>query len=178
MPVLTNGKHEAVAVAYIADPERIGWRAWKKVYPKSARHTAENCFSRLLKNVEFSARLAELAEAAAQGAVASAHEVLVELSRIGRANMADFVRAFFGCGDPVAAVDQLTPAQTAALAEVTVGQVMDGAGDDAREVRRIRFKLVSKIDALELLSTHHQLYTDRVESPFRNLLKGYKAFAT
>jgi hypothetical protein len=56
MPVLANGKHEAVAVTYIADPARIGWRAWKKVYPKSARHTAENCFSRLMKKDEFSAR--------------------------------------------------------------------------------------------------------------------------
>ena len=32
------------------------------------------------------------------------------------------MRTFFGCGDPVAAVDQLTPAQTSALAEVTVQQ--------------------------------------------------------
>ena len=69
--------------------ERIGWRAWKKVYPKSARHTAENCFSRLMKKDEFSARIAGLAEAAAQGAVMVAREVLEELSRIGRANMAD-----------------------------------------------------------------------------------------
>jgi hypothetical protein len=60
----------------------------------------------------------------------TAHEVLVELSRIGRANMADFVRAFFGCRDPVAAVEQLTPAQTAALIEVTVDQFKDGAGED------------------------------------------------
>src|SRR5260370_32043021 len=166
MPVLANGKHEAVAVAYIADPERIGWRAWKKVYPKSARDTAENCFSRLMKKDEFSARIAELAEAAAQGAVMAAREVLEELTKIARANMADFVRAFFGCGDPVAAVDQLTPAQTAALAEVTVEQFMDGRGEDAREVRRIRFKLVNKIDALELLGKHHKLYIDRVEHEY------------
>jgi hypothetical protein len=96
----------------------------------------------------------------------AAREVLVELSRIGRANMADFVRAFFGCGDPVAAVDQLTPAQTAALAEVTVEQFIDGRGEDARQVRRIRFKLVSKIGALELLGKHHKLYIDRVENEY------------
>src|SRR6266852_4683645 len=94
MPALANAKHEAVAIAYLADPERIGWRAYRKAYTKSSQRAAETCFGRLLKNVEFSARIAELAEAAAQGAVASAHEVLVELSRIGRANMADFVRAF------------------------------------------------------------------------------------
>jgi hypothetical protein len=120
-----------------------------------------------MKKPEFSARIAELAEAAAQGAVMAAREVLMELSRIGRANMADFVRAFFGCGDPVAVVDQLTPAQTAALAEVTVEQFMDCRGEHAREVRRIRFKLVNKIDALELLGKHHKLYTDRIEHDWR-----------
>jgi Terminase small subunit len=117
----------------------------------------------LLKILGFSARIAELAEAAAQGAVMAAREVLVELSRIAHANMADFVRAFFGCDDPVAAVDQLTPAQTAALAEVTVEQFTDGRGERAREARRIRFKLVSKIDALELLGKHHKLYVERRE---------------
>jgi hypothetical protein len=44
----------------------------------------------------------------------AAHEVLVELSKIGRANIADFIRAF-GCRDPAATVDRLTPAQAAAL---------------------------------------------------------------
>jgi hypothetical protein len=39
----------------------------------------------------------------------TAREVLVELTKIGRANMADIVRAFFGCRDAVAAVDQLRP---------------------------------------------------------------------
>jgi hypothetical protein len=94
MPTLANAKHEAVAQAYIADPERIGWRAYHQIYPNAAQHTAESAFSALMKKPEFSARIAELAEAAAQGAVMAAREVLVELSRIGRANMADFVRAF------------------------------------------------------------------------------------
>jgi hypothetical protein len=44
MTILTNAKHEVGAVAYLADPEKIGWRAHRKLYPKSSRHTAENCF--------------------------------------------------------------------------------------------------------------------------------------
>jgi hypothetical protein len=31
MPVLKNVKHEAVAQAYIADPAKVGWRAYKAV---------------------------------------------------------------------------------------------------------------------------------------------------
>jgi hypothetical protein len=43
-------------------------------------------FSEILKKPEFSARIAELAQAAAQLAVMAAPEVLQELSKIGRAN--------------------------------------------------------------------------------------------
>jgi phage terminase small subunit len=160
MPALTKGKHEAVAQAYIADRKRIGWRAYRQVYPNSSQRAAESSWSALLKIPEFSARLAELQAMAADGAVMAAHEVLIELSKFGRANMADFVRAF-AYGDPVAAVEKLTPAQTAALGEVTVEQFMDGEGEGARPVRRIRFKLIPKIPALELLGKHYRLFVDR-----------------
>ena len=53
--------------------------------------------------------------------------------------------------------------QAAALTEVTVEDFLAGRGEDGRQVRRIRFKLANKIDALELLGKHHKLYTDRVE---------------
>jgi hypothetical protein len=49
---------------------------------------------------------------------------------------------------------------------VTVEKFMDGRGEDAREVRRIRFKLINKIDALELLGKHHKLYIERHEHEF------------
>jgi hypothetical protein len=99
MPVLKNAKHEAVAQAYLADRERIGWRAYKGVYPKSSKHAAETAIARLLKNAGFAARIAELAAAAADDTVMSAREVLQELTKIARSNMADYMRAD-DCGDP------------------------------------------------------------------------------
>jgi phage terminase small subunit len=122
---IANAKHEAVAQAFIADRERIGWRAYRAAYPKCVQHTAESAFLALMKKPEFSARIAEL-EAAAGVAVMTAHEVLVELTKIARADMADYIRAF-ASGNPVEAMSKLTSAQTAALAEVTVEQFMDGA---------------------------------------------------
>jgi hypothetical protein len=119
MPILANAKHEAVAQAYIADRERIGWRAFQSVYPQSSQRASETAWSRLLNIADFSDRVAELAEQAASGAVMTAQEVLQERSKVGRANMADFIRAF-ACGDPVEAVEQLTADQTVALGEVTV----------------------------------------------------------
>jgi hypothetical protein len=111
MFALTNsGRWRQVALAYIADPERLGWRAYRSVYPNTSHRAAVTGFTRLLTNADFSARIAELAEEVAPGAVMTAQQVLEELSKIGRANMADnmadFVRAF-ACRDPVAAVDHL-----------------------------------------------------------------------
>ena len=81
---LANAKHEAVALAYLTDPERVGWRAYRKVYPRSSRHAAECGFTRLQKNVEFSGRLVDLGEQAAQGAVMTAQETLERISARAR----------------------------------------------------------------------------------------------
>jgi phage terminase small subunit len=159
MKVLSNAKHEAVARALIADPESVGWRAYKAVYPKSSRHAAENGFTRLSKNADFAARIDELKAAAAEGAVATARQVLEELTRIGLANMADYIGPNFETRE----ISEMSRDQTAALAEVTVETFMDGRGQDAREVRKVKFKLADKRGALVDLGRHHKLFTDKHE---------------
>src|ERR1700734_1237668 len=104
MSVLSNAKHEAVALAYLTDPEKIGWRAYRKVYPKSTRHAAETAFGRLMKNAPFAARVAHLEAAAADGAVATARQVLEELTKIALANMQDYI----GDDDIVLPIPSLT----------------------------------------------------------------------
>jgi phage terminase small subunit len=159
MRVLSNAKHEAVALAYLTDPEKVGWRAYKAVYPKSSRHAAETGFGRLMKNATFAARVADLKAAAADGAVASARQVLEELTKIGLANMADYI----GLGFEMREISEMSRDQTAALAEVVVETFTDGRGDDAREVRRVKFKLADKRAALVDLGRHHKLFTDKAE---------------
>jgi phage terminase small subunit len=170
MTILANAKHEAVAQAYIADPERIGCRAYRSVYPKSSQHTAESAWSAPMKKPEFSARIAELAEQAADGAVMTARQVPEELTRIARANMLDYMRVGPD-GDPVLNFADLTRDQAAVLAEVTVEEFRDSRAAEVlepqghggalkrshgREVRRVKFKLADKIEALDLLGKHHK----------------------
>lgn len=162
MAALKNAKHEAVAVAYIADPERIGWHAYAKVYPKSSRHAAETGWARLLKIVEFSARIAELTNAAAEASTVTAARVLDEFAKLAFANMADYMRVGPG-GDPVLDFSKLTRDQAAALIEVTIEDFMDGRGDDARQVRRVRFRLADKRVALVHLGKHLGLFKEKGE---------------
>jgi hypothetical protein len=66
-------------------------------------------------------------------------------------------------GDPVLNFSDLTREQAAVLHEVTVDTYVEGRGDDAREVKRVRFKLCDKLGALRDLGRHHKLFTDKTE---------------
>jgi phage terminase small subunit len=163
--ILANPKHEAVALAYLGDPEKIGWRAYQAVYPKASRHACENGFTRMMKNEEFSARVAELAEQAAQGVVMSQREVLELLTIIARANMQDYV----GDDDITKPIQLLSREQALVVQERTVEHYTEGRGEDAREVKRVKFKLPDKLRALELLGKHHALFTERHVHDFSSI---------
>jgi hypothetical protein len=85
--MLSNQRHEALAQAYVSDPHKIGWRAYQSVYPKSSQHAAETGFSRLLKNAEFCARIAELQAEAAADAKITLESLLREATDIQSAAM-------------------------------------------------------------------------------------------
>lgn len=157
MAVLANAKHEAVALAYLADPKKIGWRAYRKVYPKASRPAAKAAISRLLRNANFAARLAELKDAAAGPAVMDLQEVLAELSKLGRSNMQHFVSV---AGDDTAEVirslHDLPAEHAAAIQELIVETYVEGAGENARDVKRVKIKLHPKTTALSELRSHHE----------------------
>src|SRR5690606_29701676 len=86
--------------------------------------------------------------------------IIEELASIRFANMADYMSPN-GEGDPYVDFSTLTREQAAALAEVTVEDFKDGRGADAREVRRIKFKLHDKLAALDRLGKATRLFADR-----------------
>ncbi len=87
----------------------------------------------------------------------TADMVVRELAKLAFANMGDYLRALPG-GDPYVDFSMLTRDQAAALREVTVDTYVEGHGENARKVRRIKFKLGDKRAALVALGKHFGLF--------------------
>lgn len=155
MPSLENARHEAFARGIVEG--KAAGAAYVAAGYKPAG--AEANASRLIRNDKVAARIAELKAEAAKGAVATAQQVLEELTKIGLANMQDFV----GDNDITHSVASLNRNHAAAIQEYTVEHYTDGHGDDVREVKKIKLKLADKRGALVDLGRHHKLFTDKSE---------------
>ena len=127
-------------------------------FKSSAREVARVSATRLAKHQEIQdgvKRIRDERAAVASGSIQFAIEhseltrerVAVELGRIGFANMMDYMRVG-PSGDPVLDFSHLTREQAAALTEVTVDDYLDGRGENARDVRKVKFKLGDKRAAL------------------------------
>lgn len=78
-------------------------------------------------------------------------ELIRHYCNIARANLIDYTRLNAN-GEPYFDLEELSHDQWYAVAECTVETYMDGRGDDAREVKKIKFKLHDKIKAMEQLA--------------------------
>lgn len=109
------------------------------------------------------ARAVEVAQAERLARVELTGDMVIqELRKIGFANMQDYMGSTPD-GDPFLDFSMLTRDQAAALQEVTVEDYMDGRGEDARAVKRVKFKLSDKRAALVDIGRHLGLFTDRVQ---------------
>jgi phage terminase small subunit len=115
----------------------------------------------LLKKPEIAAAVQARRGKLAEKLEVTQERVVAELAKLGFANMADYMRASPD-GDPFLDFSALTRDQAAALIEVTVDDFIDGRGEDARAVRRVKFKLADKRAALVDLGKHLGMFTDKV----------------
>jgi phage terminase small subunit len=109
--------------------------------------TAQQQGSRLLLNVVVQEELSRQQSKVAERLEITKEQIVDELAKIGFSNMLDYMRAGPD-GDPYLDFSGLTRDQAAALSEVTVEDFKDGRGEDARDVRRVKFKLHDKKGAL------------------------------
>jgi phage terminase small subunit len=100
-----------------------------------------------LKKPQIADAIAERQEKLAAELELTQETIARELALIGFSNMLDYIRVSAE-GDPYVDLSELTREQAAALTEATVDDYLEGRGDEAREVRRVRIKLGDKRHAL------------------------------
>ena len=123
--------------------------------------TAEQQGYQLLQNTSVAAAIAERAEKLSQKLEITAERVLRELALIGFANMSDYI-TIGSDGDPFVDLSMLDRDKAAAISEVMVEDFKDGRGENARDVRKVKFKLSDKRAALVDLGRHLKLFTDNL----------------
>lgn len=124
--------------------------------------TAGQLGYQLLKNLQVAAAIeAKQAKVSAKLEI-TAERVAAELAKLAFSNMADYTRVNAE-GDPYVDLSALTRDRAAAIQEVTVEDYKDGRGEDARDVRKVKFKLYDKRAALVDLGKHLGMFTERHE---------------
>ncbi len=124
--------------------------------------TADRTGYENLRKPEIASAIQQAMTARAERTEITADRVLQELAKLAFSNMHDYI-CTTPAGDAFVDLSNLTRDQAAALTEVTVEDYLDGRGDDARDVRRVKIKLADKKGSLELLGKHLKLFADRTE---------------
>src|SRR5579863_5757586 len=128
--------------------------------PKSARVTA----SQLLAKPNIQEDIQRLLDRRADKLDISADRVLGELAKLAFANMADYV-AIQEDGSAIIDLSHVSREQLAAVEQLETREYFENEKyeDDAQagqRVRKIKFKLSNKREALELLGKHLRLFND------------------
>lgn len=143
-------------------------RAWASIY-KSAegrRHDSVTCLMRgeeMLARPHIADYLRYVRQKMRDSMEVSRERILDEVASLAYSNMADFI-VIQEDGTFYTDFSGLTREQLAAVQEVTIDTYTEGRGEDAQEVKRIKFKLTPKVGPLELLGKSQKLWTDVVES--------------
>lgn len=127
-----------------------------------AVRSAEMTASRLIRNDKVREEVERRQVARAEALKVHAEDVVRELAYIGFANMFDFLK-ISAEGDPYFDFSTLTRDQASAIGELTIEEFVDGRGQSARAVRRIRFRLADKRAALVDIGKHLGMFRERIE---------------
>jgi len=128
-----------------------------------SENTANEQASQLLAKLSVRKAVEKLQREISQRLGLTAEKVLSEMSYIAFANMADYLQCTSG-GDPFFDYYNASREQKSALSEVTVEDYVEGRGDDARNVKKVKFKLHDKRAALVDLGRHMGLFRTASEA--------------
>jgi len=161
-------KETAFVIAYLFDTGRNGFRAYLSTYrtkgrPRWAAQEAMRVLRRpgvrgVIREIEEMVP-SVIEEAAAVAGITKAR-VMLELSRIGFANMEDFTK-LDEQGHRLLDFTDVTREQMAAVKSLTVETHMEGRGENAREVKRVKLELHDKRNALRAIGAELGMFKER-----------------
>ena len=115
-----------------------------------------------LRKPQIADAIAEAQKERSERTEITADKVLTELALLAFANMEDYIRIGTN-GDPYIDLSELTREQAAAISEVAVDDYVEGRGEAAREVKKVRLKFHDKKGALVDIGKHLGMFVDRHE---------------
>jgi len=128
--------------------------AYIEVYKTcKSRKVAEAAVSRLLSNVKVKARLEYKRESLAKKCDVTAERVVAELAKVGFSNIKDFIESDNNIKDMSALPRDLT-----AAVESVQTDIRHDSGKSDGYTEKVKFKLYSKLGALDQLGRHLGLF--------------------
>ena len=125
--------------------------------------TAKQIASENLTKPDLQAEIERLIAERSKRTQITADDVVTELGKIAFLNILNYM-TIQDDGTAVVDFSMVDRDQGAAIKEVTIETYAEGRGEDAQTVKRIKFALYDKKDALELLGRHFGLFTDKLEA--------------
>lgn len=160
-------KQEAFARAYVETGNAS--EAYRRAYDASGttdKSVHENA-AKLIKHTKVAPRIEQLQQEIAKRHDVTIDRIVRELALLGFANMLDYVRTT-DHGDAYVDLSDLTREQAAAIQEIIVEEYTEGRGEDARDIKRTKFKLTDKRAALVDLGKHLGMFKEIKEITGKN----------
>ena len=106
-----------------------------------------------LKKPDIAARVQELANKRNARLEITTDRILAEYARIGFASVGTFT-SVTSAGDPYMDLSKVGDDDWAAISEVQTEDYVDGRGEDARSVKKVKVKMHDKLRALDAMAKH------------------------
>lgn len=120
--------------------------------------------SYLVKVPRIAQSIKERQEARAAKTDDLAARVIAEIEKLAFASLGDIVETGKD-GNPRYRFDKATPGHMASISGLDIDEYMDGHGENARQVKKVKVRYHNKVDALTLLAKHCGIIDKRHEQP-------------
>ena len=162
MPALSNYKYEIFARHVSTGMPNKEAAKKADLYKKDSPKSDHNLLSNISSLPIVAQRIQELRDIAAARTTITSARILEEIAKIGFANMMDYVKIQED-GSGYIDLKDMDRDKAAAISEIVVDEYVEGRGEDARQVKRVRLKLHDKRAALVDMGKHLGMFSQRVE---------------